>query len=827
VRVPLSWLATDCGLPEGALPRDPETVADSFVRIGLEVEEIEVLPGVTGPVVIGRVLQVTELTEFTKPIRYCQVDVGEPEPRGIVCGAQNFSAGDLVVVALPGSELPGGFAIAARKTYGHISDGMICSARELALGSEHSGILVLPEGTAEPGAPAPETLGLDDAVIELAITPDRGYCFAMRGLAREMASARGLGFRDPGAVDVPAADGAAWPVTLSADSGCVRFAARRVSGVNASARSPWWLQRRLLLAGMRPISAAVDATNYVMLELGQPLHAFDAGTLRGGLRVRRAEPGEALITLDGLSRALDPQDVVIADDTGVVSLAGVMGGASTEVNGATTDVLLEAATWDPVATFRTARRHKLPSEASKRFERSVDPALAPVALERAATLLAEIAGGTVQPGRTDVNHVLVPPSITLDADLPDRMAGMTYPAGTTERRLTEVGCIVRTEGGRLLVTPPTWRPDLVQPADLVEEVLRMEGMDVIPSVLPAAPPGRGLTASQRRRRAVSRALAAGGYVEVLPTVFLPAGVFDAFGLAHDDPRRRTARVLNPLEADRDQLATTLLPALVETLVRNVSRGQRDVALYSVAQVVRPGPTVEPVDALPVDRRPTSEQLARIEASLPHQPVRVAAVLAGQRELAGWWGPGRDADAWDAIAAARTVADAAGVAVDVRSDVHAPWHPGRCAALLVNGAVVGHAGELHPAVIERLGLPARTCAMELDLDALPLHEGRPAPTVSPFPPLLQDVALVVQDTVAALEVQEALRAGAGELLEDIWLFDVYTGAQVGTGQRSLAFALRFRARDRTLTEHDAAASRDAAVAEAGRRVGARLRGVDRV
>jgi phenylalanyl-tRNA synthetase beta chain len=823
VRTPLTWLA-DSGLPAGVLPTDPAAVGEAFVRVGLELEEIDVLPGVAGPVVVGRVLEVTELSGFKKPIRFCRVEVGELEPRGIVCGARNFAVGDLVVAALPGSELPGGFAIAARKTYGEVSDGMICSARELGLGAEHSGIVVLPPGTAEPGAVATDVLGLTDAVLDLAVTPDRGYCFSMRGLGREVAAALGVPFADPAAVGVPDAEGDAWPVTVDPDAGCHRFTARRVTGVDASAASPWWLQRRLLLSGLRPISAAVDVTNYVMLELGQPLHAFDAARIQGALHVRRAQPGESLRTLDDTVRRLDPQDVVIADDSGVVSLAGVMGGAGTEVTTSTTDVLLEAATWDPLSVFRTARRHKLPSEASRRFERTVDPALAEVALERAATLLAEIAGGTVAPGRTVLGSVTVRPAITIAVDLPDRVAGTGYAPGTTRHRLEEVGCAVVEVDGGLAVTPPSWRPDLVQPADLVEEVLRLEGLDVIPSVLPAAPPGRGLTPAQRRRRAVSRALAATGYVEVLPTVFLPPGVFDAFGLDADDPRRRTARVLNPLDADRGELATTLLPALLESLVRNVSRGARTVSLYGIAQVVLPGREVpEPVAALPVDRRPTVEQVAALEASLPHQPVHVAAVLAGQRELAGWWGPGRVAEAADAIAAAQAVAAAAGVELTVRAGRHAPWHPGRCAELSVGAVVVGHAGELHPGVVERLGLPARTCAVELELDALPLVEPRPAPAVSPFPPVLQDVALVVDEGVPAQDVREALLTGAGDLVEDVRLFDVYTGSQVPLGKRSLAFSLRFRAADRTLTEDEASAARDEAVALATERVGAVLRG----
>ncbi|WP_241249874.1 phenylalanine--tRNA ligase subunit beta [Rhodococcus sp. X156] len=812
-------------MPTGALPDDAVAVSDAFVRVGLELEELFPPADLSGPVVLGRVAEITELTDFKKPIRYCQVDVGNDEPQNIVCGATNFAVGDLVVVALPGSELPGGFAIASRKTYGHVSDGMICSARELGVGGEHSGILVLPAGTGTPGEDAVAALGLDDTVIELNITPDRGYCFSVRGLGRELASAYDVEFTDRGLAEVPASAGDAWPATLEPEALCARFVVRRVTGIDPAATTPWWLQRRLILAGMRPISAAVDVTNYVMLELGQPLHAFDAATVQGPLVVRKARRGEKLSTLDGVVRTLDPDDVVICDDSGPVSLAGVMGGASTEVGPQTTDVLLEAATWDPLSIARTARRHKLPSEASKRFERAVDPAVAAVALERAAQLLAEIAGGTVQDGRTDEGGVSTPASVTMAADRPDQVAGTSYPEGTTARRLRQVGCTVAGTG-TLTVTPPTWRPDITQPADLVEEVLRLEGLDTIPSVLPAAPAGRGLTPSQRRRRAVSKALASAGYVEVLPTPFLPAGVFDAWGLAAEDPLRNTAAVLNPLEADRGQLATTVLPALLEAMQRNVSRGQRDVSLFGVAQVVQPAEgTTEPTSlaALPVDRRPSQEEIDALLVALPRQPVHVGVVLCGQRERAGWWGPGRAAETADAIAAAQSVARASGVELTVRQAQQAPWHPGRCAALVVDGEVVGHAGELHPAVCERAGLPPRTCAMELNLDAVPVREVLVAPVVSPFPPVLQDVALVVDAAVPAGEVELALRAGGGELLEDVRLFDVYTGKQVGEGKRSLAFALRFRATDRTLTEDEASLARDAAVDAATAATGALLRG----
>ncbi|MBV9059294.1 MAG: phenylalanine--tRNA ligase subunit beta [Pseudonocardiales bacterium] len=826
MRIPVSWLRDHAQLPEDDAAPTADQIADAFVRAGLEVEAVHHLGPVTGPLVVGRVTEIEELAGFAKPIRYCLVDDGEPAPRGVVCGATNFAVGDLVVLARPGTVLPGGVTIGARTTYGRTSDGMICSAAELGLGDDHTGIIVLAADAAIPGASAVDVLGLDDAVIELAITPDRGYCLSARGLARELAVAFDVPYRDPALLEVPPAQAPSWPVHIEDDQGCRRFVVRQLSGLHPGAESPWWMRRRLYLAGMRPISLAVDVTNYVMLELGQPMHAFDAGKLDGDLVVRRATEGEKLITLDGVCRELDSDDIVICDASGPISLAAVMGGESTEVGPQTTNLLLEAANWNPASVARAARRHKLPSEAARRFERGVDPALAPAAAELAAALLTRHGGGVVLPGRTDVGTPPAPLSVVMPIDEPDRVAGRVYDRGVTVRRLSQIGCGVHEAGthgtAMLTVVPPSWRPDLVQPADLVEEVLRLEGYDTIPSTLPPAPPGRGLSAAQRRRRMVSRALASAGYVEVQPSPFVSSSTWDAFGLPDDDPRRHTTRLINPLESDRDELATTLLPGLLEVLVRNVARGQRDVALYGMAPVVLPrhgGPAMPDVGVL---ARPSNAEVAALMAALPEQPLHVGTVLAGQWERRGWWGTGRPATWADAIQAGRLLGRAAGVELEVSAAHTPPWHSGRCGALQVDGHTVGHAGELHPAVVEALALPPRTCAMELDLDALPLTDKRPAPLVSPYPPVLQDIALVVDAAVPVAELTATLRRGAGELLEDVRLFDVYTGDQIGPGKRSLAFALRFRAPDRTLTVAEATAARDAAVAAAATTHGATLR-----
>ncbi|MFI9252941.1 phenylalanine--tRNA ligase subunit beta [Streptomyces sp. NPDC053069] len=840
MRVPLSWLREYVDLPATETGRD---VQEKLVSAGLEVETVEQLGAdLKGPLVVGQVLTIEELEGFKKPIRFCTVDVGQAngtgEPQEIVCGARNFAVGDKVVVVLPGATLPGGFSIAARKTYGKTSHGMICSTDELGMGDDGThGIIVLPPET-EVGKDAIELLELVDEVLDIAVTANRGDCLSIRGVARETAIAYGLPLRDPALIDVPAPNAFGYPVQVSEPFGCDRFTARTVTGLRPEARSPIWLQRRLQKVGMRPISLAVDVTNYVMMELGQPLHAYDRTLVQGTIGVRRAQEGEKLVTLDGVERKLHAEDLVITDDRGPIGLAGVMGGANTEiadhevtedgVNG-TTDVVIEAAHFDAVSIARTARRHKLLSEASRRFERGVDPQAAAAAAQRTVDLLVLLAGGTAEAGVTEVVAPSAPHTITLPADHPDKVAGVVYGRETVVRRLQEVGCDVYGQD-ELIVTVPSWRPDLVDPNDLAEEVIRLEGYENLPSTLPKLPSGRGLTHRQRLHRRVGRALAGAGYVEAPNYPFVSEQVFDQLGLESDDPVRRVVRLVNPLSDEEPALRTTLLPGLLGALRRNDGRGSHDLALFETGLVFHPAREQRVAGHLPVDRRPTDDEIAALNAALPEQPRHVAAVLTGAREQAGWWGKGRPAGWADAVEAARAVAREAGAELVVRKGQYGPWHPGRCADLVVfadgTEKVVGHAGELHPRVLKALGLPERTCAMELNLDALEaVGDGAPqAPSISTFPVATQDVALVVDLPVPAAEVEAALRDGAGELLESIRLFDVYENTeQLGDGKKSLAYALRFRAGDRTLTVDEASAARDAAVALAGERTGAVLRG----
>lgn len=829
MRVPLSWLREYVDLPDGVTARE---LAGRLTLAGLEVETVDRLgTDITGPVVYGRVLEIEELTGFKKPIRHCRVDVGDAngtgDPQEIVCGARNFAEGDLVVVSLPGAELPGGFRIGARKTYGRMSAGMICSATELGLWDDHSGIVVLPEGFGAPGEDALGPLGVREDVLDIAVTPDRGYALSLRGVARDAAALYGVDFRDPADIAVDAPTGEGWAAETD-PALCDGYVLRGATGFDPDAPTPLWMKRRLHQSGVRPISLAVDVTNYVMLELGQPLHAWDRSALRGPLRVRAAEAGEKLETLDHLQRSLDPDDIVIADDSGPVNIAGVMGGLTTEISATSTEVLVEAGHFDAMRIARASRRHQLSSESSRRFERGVDSAVQLVAATRAAELLAELGGASVETAYTRIDRTVPREPITVSASHAGSVAGVDYPAGTAENRLRGIGCRVEADGDLLRVVPPTWRPDITDPNDLAEEVIRFEGYENIPSIPPRARSGRGLTAGQRLRRAVGRSLADAGYHEVLTYPFVGGRDLDGLQLPADDARRDSLRLVNPLNEEEPLLRTTLLPGLFKTLARNVGRGLTDVALFEVALVYLPKPGAARAPLPPVDRAPGAEELAAIDAAVPHQPRRVGAVLAGDFERAGWWGPGRAATWADAVQAAREVARTAGVELEAEAAQHAPWHPGRCAALYVRAdgerLLVGHAGELHPRTVQAFGLPERSAAVEVDLDLI--ERARPAvvaPEVSTYPVATQDVALAVDASVPVGLVSAALTEGAGDLLESVRLFDVYTGEQVGEGRKSVAFTLRFRAGDRTLTAEEAGAARDAAVALAAERTGAVLRG----
>jgi phenylalanyl-tRNA synthetase beta chain len=833
MRVPLSWLREYVDVAAEATPED---VLGALVSVGFEEEDVHRFD-ISGPVVVGQVVSMeAEPQSNGKTINWCQVDVGEANGgvRGIVCGAHNFAVGDKVVVTLPGAVLPGPFPIAARKTYGHVSDGMIASARELGLGDEHNGILVLADlGIDAPvGTDAIALLGLDDVAVEINVTPDRGYAFSLRGVAREYSHATGAAFRDPADRDFAELQPGSGHTAIIDDQAPVRgrigaseFVTRVVRGVDPARPTPPWMIARLSLAGMRSLGILIDITNYVMLELGQPLHGYDLDKLHGPITVRRAVPGEKMTTLDGQERTLHLEDLLITDESGPIGLAGVMGGGTTEMSGTTTNVLIEAATFDPTTIARTARRHKLPSEASKRFERGVDPLVPFVAARRAADLMVEFAGGTLTDEGGALFAEVFIPEIALPAGFVEGLIGVDYTDAEITGALTTIGSeVVEAEGGWAVI-PPSWRPDLTDKWTLAEEVARIHGLDRIPSALPTPPSGRGLTALQRGRRRVADALAAAGFVETPAFPFTTDEQNDLHGSATGE-HLPSIRLANPLDGQAPSLRRSLVPGLLQTAHRNIARGLTDLALFETGAVFLPEPGVVygTDDVPPLGERPSDETLAALDASIPPQKRFVSALLTGNIVARQ---PGRPAEAaglTEALDAVRVIATAAGVEIDVVQSRRAALHPGRTGELRIGAQAVGYVGELHPAVAQEADLPGRATVLEVDLDLILTLAGdrRVAASLSTFPAATQDVSLLLASDVPAAAVLAALREGAGSLLESVRLVDDYRGEGVPEGAKSLTFALRFRAEDRTLTAAEATEAKLAGVAVATERFGATLR-----
>lgn len=835
MRVSLNWVGEYVDLTEGYTP---ESVQADLVKVGLEEEDIHRFD-LTGPIVVGEVLEFTpEEQSNGKTINWCRVRVapegevaadGGDAVHGIVCGAHNFRVGDKVVVTLPGAVLPGDFRIAPRKTYGHVSEGMMASARELGLGDEHDGIIVLGNYgiDAAVGTPALPLLGLDDDGVELNVTPDRGYAFSIRGVAREYAHATGAAFRDPALLPT-VREASGFSVEI-ADQAPIRgvvgsdvFVTRTVLDVNAKAITPPWMVARLALVGVRSISILVDITNYVMMELGQPIHGYDLDKLTGGLVVRRANPGETITTLDGSQRKLHVEDLLITDGSGPIGIAGVMGGAATEISDETTNVLIEAAHFEPVSIARSARRHKLPSEASKRYERGVDPRIASAAAARVADLMVELAGGRYGDLGSDLHADVAPAPIALAADYISTLIGTPYSEAEITESLTEIGAQVTVVDGGYSVVAPTWRPDLTDACDLAEEVARIIGYDRIPSRLPVAPPGRGLTIDQRARRRVAQTLAAAGATEVMSYPFVSAATNNLFGAA-EAGSVPAVKLANALDARDPFLRTSLLPGLLGVAKRNLSRGLVDLAIFETGLVFTPRAGVKLGSAeLPsAASRPSAAELEALVAGIPDQPRHVAALFTGQAVPRQVGTPAIAAGIADALDIVRQVELATGVAIEIRQGRHQAFHPGRTAQLLVNGAVVGFAGELLPQVAEDADLPHVVAVAEIDLDAVfaaaaPVVE---AHAIHTFPAATQDLSLVVPASVPAGDVLAAVAEGAGALLEHIRLVDDYRGQGLEADEKSLTFALRFRADDRTLTAAEASEAKLAGAAVAAERFGA--------
>ena len=819
MKIPLSWLQEFVAIPAKI---NAEQISQAFVKVGFEVEGIEEQGAdLKGPIVVGKVLSIEELSGHKKPIRFVGLDVGEKKTRYVICGARNFKVNDLVVVALPGAVLPGDFKISARETYGKVSDGMICSAKEIGISDEHAGIIVLQEGKV--GQDAKALLDVSDVIFDIAVNPDRGYAMSVRGLARELAGSLQVRYVDPADSKVAKKFGIsknpkAVSVKIEDKTGADQIYIRTLDHVNVKKNTPLWMQRRIEKCGMRSISLAVDITNYVMLELGQPLHAFDAQYIMGGLRVVRAGKFTKLTTLDKVDRKLDPDNLLIADSKTPLALAGTMGGLASEVTNETTKIALEAAHFDPLSIARNSRSHNLSSEASRRIERNTDPALAEIASARATQLLIDLADakyvGTSQAGLPIKNR-----KVKISQSKISKYLGFPYTTKQVKNALLLIGCKVTGTTDLLTVEIPTWRPDLINFADFAEEIARLNGYDLIPATLPIGKGGARLNAMQYRKRAVATALANQGFTEVINYPFVSQEMVNLLGFTGD--RAKSFKIANPMSEEFPLLRTHLLPGLLTTAVRNIGRGSKNLAIFEIGSIFRNTTALGKAVNPGVTNRPSEKVIKDIYEGVPKQMLFVGAVVTGESVLSDWQGLGNKFTWSDAIAKAQEIIESTGNDYEVVSSDLAPWHPGRCAELRVNGKPVAHAGELHPRVVTALNLPERSCALAVILSELPAAGVSKAPAIWNFPPVVQDVALVVDAKVSASDLTTALKVGAGELLESIVLFDRYD--QMADSKVSLAFTLTFRAADRTLTSDEVAKYRDQAIAQAAKSVGAVLRG----
>ena len=818
MRAPRSWIAEYVNLPVSITD---EEIANALVRVGFEVEEvIQQGSDLTGPLVVGEVLSIKQVEGQKKPIRYVGLNCGKGEERFVICGAQNFEVGDLVVVSLPGAVLPGGFAIAARETYGHTSNGMICSAKELGLGDDHSGIIVLPQGSAKPGDDAIALLEIVDTIFDVAVNPDRGYALSIRGMAREVAASLSLPFSDPAESAAKISlKGSGTPVEIQLSSGGMVAYLRTMEGFNTTAISPLWMRRRIEKCGMRSISLAVDVTNYVMMELGQPLHAFDADKVDTFLEIRRAGSTQNFTTLDGQERTLDADDLVVADAKKVLALAGTMGGLESEITATTTRIALEAVRFEQIAVAKNSRRHKLSTEASRRLERGVDPVLAELASARATSLLVEF-GGATYVGSSTSGEVELLPAVDLDPAYVGKRVGLEISDAVVQEKLELVGCEVKKSGSKFAVTPPSWRVELLSQADLTEEVARNIGYDKIPSILPPRKTAGELTPSQKRRRLLAQSLVSRGYTEVMTFPFVSEETIARMGFV--GARAQSYKLANPMSDEAPWLRPHLMPGLLEAAKRNFGRGFKDFALFEMGLIFRKSIDLAPGQFPPIGSRPSDATIREIFASVPTQLSFVCGVQVGRVATESWKGKARAYDWTDAVGEIEKILSDMNLTWNVKQSDLAPWHPGRCAEFIVDGKPVAHAGELHPRVLTDFGLPARSVGWGLNLDALPI-----SPLVTPqpvvvMPAAIQDLALVVDSTVAAQDLRDVLIEGAGELLESITLFDRFAGESLGAGKVSLAFSMVFRASDRTLTAAEVTEFKEAAAALAGKKFGATVR-----
>lgn len=819
MRISYEWLKTMVDVPE-----NPSDLVDEFVRTGTEVEAVERVGADLDHVVTAKVISKQPHPD-SDHMYVCQVDVGEknlgadgkPEPLQIVCGAQNFNEGDHIVTAMIGAVLPGDFKIKKSKLRGVVSMGMNCSERELGLGNDHDGIIILPKD-APVGMDFTDYRGMSDTVIDCEITPNRPDCLSMCGMAVEVSAM----LDEDTHIELPRVQAECGPdahdlVDVAIDDAelCQRYTARVVRNVKIGP-SPEWLARRVIAAGSRPINNVVDVTNYVMYLTGQPLHAFDLGKLteRDGKRhivVRAAHEGEKLETLDGVERTLTPDMAVITDDGKcALALAGVMGGMNSEIDENTTDVLLESATFSSGHVSRTSRSLDLMSEASIRYERQVDGANCANVAEIAAALFEQCCGAEVCPGTVDVYPVAVPaPVIDFRPDRARMLCGADVPDEFMTTRLARLGCKVEPAGeGHLTVTAPTNRPDLTREVDLIEEVCRLWGEGDITPTLPAAKNhAGGLTVEQRRVRLIGQTLRACGLSETSTYCFADPNDLVKLGIT-DEGRGIPVKIINPLVADQSQMRQSMLPGLVRSVAYNLDHGVPNVALYEIGRVF----------------------YGHENKSQPDEPSFVAGVMAGKRADDAWNQKFGEYDFFDAKGAVESLLDAlrlTKVRFKVAEPEQYPWlQPGRAAEVLSQGEVIGWVGNIHPANLQKVGVDVPVVAFELSVEHLLRLAKKELPYVDvpTLPGVTHDLAIVVDEDVTYEQLVQRITSAGGKLLADVRLFDVYRDrVRVGEGKKSMAFSLTYRAADRTLTSEEVEKAHEKLVKKVLRATGGEVRG----
>jgi phenylalanyl-tRNA synthetase beta chain len=776
---------------------DRAELCHRLTMAGLEVEGVEVLGEGLDGVRVGEIVACDKHPNADK-LRVCRVSIGAGEPLQIVCGAPNARLGLKAPVAIIGAALPNGITISQTALRGVDSFGMLCSAKELGLDADASGLMELP-ADAPVGAALAEYLALPDASIELKMTPNRPDCLGLRGLAYDVAALFGAPLRESRTQAAAISASAAREVRLSADSDCPRYLGRVVEGVDATAASPLWLKERLRRAGLRPISAVVDITAYVMLELGQPLHAFDNDRLDGAIVVRRAEAGEKLALLDGSEVELDAQFLVIADEARAVALAGIMGGLESRVTDATKNVFLESAHFAPPVIMGRARKLGLHTDASHRFERGVDPELPRAALERATELLLQIAGGKAGPVVEAVaaQHLPQRKPVTLRRARLARVLGMTVDDAEVERILRALGMQVEATGEGWSVTPPSRRFDIEIEEDLIEEVVRVHGYERVPTRAPSGqlrlglPPEAQVPAERLRAQLVAR-----GYFEAVCYSFVAREWLERWSRNED-----SVALANPLSADLAVMRTSLLPGLVEALKRNLNRQQSRVRLFELAHVFAATPDG------------------------PRETPRIAAVACGRAQPEHWGGDKRAVDFYDLKADLESLLNLAGGdrTIAFRTLDRKDFHPGRSAEVVVDGRSLGYVGALHPRLLKALDLDEDVYAFELDLEGLAAGRLPEAAELSRFPHVRRDIAVVVPESVTWAQVESVLRGMVGTALRELVVFDRYSGAGLGSGLKSLAIGLILQDSYRTLTDQDADHFVASALAALERECGGRLRG----